>query len=109
MDKKSKKMVYDKQAEILKALAHPVRIAILDFLKDGEQCVCHIAEYVASERSNVSKHLSIMVNCGILESRKEGLNMYYSLKAKCILGFFDCITNCIKQQANDNIKLLKAI
>ncbi|HAL44853.1 MAG: hypothetical protein A2Y12_19880 [Planctomycetes bacterium GWF2_42_9] len=109
MDKKSKKMVYEKQAEILKALAHPVRVSILDFLKDGEQCVCDIAEFVGSERSNVSKHLSILVSCGILECRKEGLNMIYSLKAKCILGFFDCITTCLKQQANENIKLLKAI
>jgi ArsR family transcriptional regulator len=109
MAEKTKKIVYEKQAEILKALAHPVRIAILDFLKDGEQCVCHIAEYVASERSNVSKHLSVMVNCGILESRKEGLNIYYNLKAKCILGFFDCITNCLKQQAKDSEKLLKVL
>jgi ArsR family transcriptional regulator len=109
MDGKSKKIVYEKQAEILKALAHPVRVAILDFLKDGEQCVCDIAEFVGSERSNVSKHLSILVSCGVLESRKDGLKVIYSLKTKCILGFFDCITNCLKQQASENIKLLKAI
>lgn len=109
MDKKAKKMVYEKQADILKALAHPVRVAILDFLKDGEQCVCHIAEYVDSERSNVSKHLSILVSCGILDCRKEGLNMYYRLKAKCIMEFFHCITNCLKQNANENAKLLKVI
>jgi DNA-binding transcriptional ArsR family regulator len=109
MNRNSKKIVYEKQAEILKALAHPVRVAILDFLKDGEQCVCDIAEFVGSERSNVSKHLSIMVACGILGCRKEGLNMIYSLKAKCIMEFFHCITNCLKQEANEQIKLLKAI
>jgi DNA-binding transcriptional ArsR family regulator len=109
MDRKHKKLVYEKQAEILKALAHPVRIAILDFLKDGEQCVCHIAEFVGSERSNVSKHLSILVSCGVLESRKEGLNMIYSLKAKCIMEFFHCITNCLKQEAKDSEKLLKVL
>jgi ArsR family transcriptional regulator len=109
MDKKSQKMLYDRQAEILKALAHPVRIAILDYLKDGEQCVCDIAKYAGSERSNVSKHLSILVSCGILEYRKEGLNVIYSLKAKCIMDFFQCITTCFKQQANENVKLLKAI
>ncbi len=109
MDKKSRKIVYQKQAEILKALAHPVRVAILDFLKDGEQCVCDIADYVGSERSNVSKHLSVLVSCGILECRKNGLNMIYSLKARCILEFFNCITTCLKQQASEQIKLLKAI
>lgn len=109
MDKKSQKMLYDRQAEILKALAHPVRIAILDYLKDGEQCVCDIAKCAGSERSNVSKHLSILVSCGILEYRKEGLNVIYSLKARCILDFFECVTACLKQQANENAKLLKAI
>ena len=109
MDKKSQKMLYERQAEILKALAHPVRIAILDFLKDGEQCVCDIAKFAGSERSNVSRHLSVMVSCGILEYRKDGLKVIYSLKARCIMDFFECITVCLKQQANENAKLLRAI
>ena len=55
---KTEQLLFEKQAEIAKAIAHPLRIAILDFLKDGEQCVCDIAEHVGSERSNVSRHLS---------------------------------------------------
>ena len=109
MDKKSQKMLYDRQAEVLKALAHPLRIAILDYLKDGEQCVCDIAEHVESERSNVSRHLAIMVSCGVLDCRKDGLNVIYRLKAKCILDFLECATTCLKQQANENVKLMKAI
>jgi ArsR family transcriptional regulator len=109
MDKKTHKMLYDRQAEILKALAHPLRIAILDFLKDGEQCVCDIAKHVESERSNVSRHLAVMVSCGVLECRKDGLNVIYSLKAKCVLDFFKCVTTCLKQQADENIKLMRAI
>jgi DNA-binding transcriptional ArsR family regulator len=109
MTDKNQKLVYEKQAEILKALAHPLRVAILDFLKDGEQCVCDIAKYIGSERSNVSRHLSIMVSCGILECRKDGLNMMYGLKAKCILEFFNCITTCLKHQASENAELLKSI
>ncbi len=109
MSRKQKKIVYEKQAEILKALAHPVRVAILDFLKDNEQCVCDIAEFVGSERSNVSKHLSVLVSCGILESRKDGLKVMYSLKTKCIMEFFHCITNCLKQEAKDSEKLLKML
>ena len=109
MNNKLQKTIYDKQAEILKSLAHPLRIAVLDYLKDGEQCVCDIAKYVGSERSNVSRHLAIMVSCGVLESRKEGLKVIYSLKTRCILDFFKCITTCLKQQAKDNEKLLKAL
>jgi ArsR family transcriptional regulator len=106
---KQKKMLFEKQAEIAKAIAHPLRIAILDFLKDGEQCVCDIAEYVGSERSNVSRHLSVMVNAGVLECRKDGLKVIYKLRTTCILDCFSCITTCLKQQANENVKLLRAI
>lgn len=107
--KAGRRVVYEKQAEILKALAHPVRVAILDFLRDGEQCVCDIAEHVGSERSNVSRHLAVMVNAGVLESRKQGLNVMYELKALCILDFFSCLEKCLKVQAKDTQKLLKAL
>ena len=106
---KKKQLLFEKQAEIAKAIAHPLRIAIVDFLKDGQQCVCDIAEYVGSERSNVSRHLSVMVNAGILEYRKEGLKVIYRLKTPCILDFFACVTGVLKQQAKDNQKLLAAL
>ena len=104
-----KQLLFQKQAEIAKAITHPLRIAIMDFLKDGEQCVCDIAEYVGSERSNVSRHLSVMVNAGVLEHRKEGLRVIYKLKTPCILEFFACMTTCLKQQAKDSEKLLAAL
>ncbi|MHC4622367.1 MAG: ArsR/SmtB family transcription factor [Planctomycetota bacterium] len=106
---KKKQLLFEKQAEIAKAIAHPVRIAIVDFLKDGEQCVCDIAEYVGAERSNVSRHLSVMVNAGVLEFRKEGLKVIYKLKTPCILDFFSCITACLKQQLKESEKLLSAL
>lgn len=106
---KRKQLLFEKQAEIAKAIAHPLRIAIVNFLKDGEQCVCDIAEHTGSERSNVSRHLSVMVNAGLLEFRKEGLKVIYSLKYKCIVDFFTCVSNVLKQQVKDNEKLLKVL
>jgi len=106
---KKKMFLFKKQAEIVKAIAQPYRIAILDFLKDGEQCVCDIAKYIGAERSNVSRHLSVMVSAGVLEYRKDGLKVMYKLKAPCIMGFFECITNCLKQQIKDGEKLLKVL
>ena len=103
------KLLFEKQAEIAKAIAHPFRIAIVNFLKDGEQCVCDIAEHIGAERSNVSRHLSVMVNAGLLEYRKEGLKVIYKLKTPCILDFFSCTTACLKQQFRDNEKLMKAL
>jgi len=106
---RSKQLLFEKQAEIAKAIAQPYRIAIVDFLKNGEQCVCDIAEHIGAERSNVSRHLSVMVSAGVLEYRKEGLKVMYSLKTPCILGFFECITGCLKEKAKENQMLLKAL
>jgi len=77
-----KQLLFEKQAEIVKAIAHPLRIAIVDFLKDGEQCVCDIAEHIGSERSNVSRHLSVMVNAGVLGYHKDGLKVIYRWAGK---------------------------
>jgi DNA-binding transcriptional ArsR family regulator len=109
MTNRNEKRLYEKQAEIAKAIAHPLRIAIIHFLKDGEQCVCDIAEYIGSERSNVSRHLSVMVRAGVLEYRKDGLKVIYRLKTPCILEFFTCVSRVLKQQARDNEKLLRIL
>ena len=109
MSNKKRHLLFKKQAEIAKAIAHPLRIAIIDFLKDGEQCVCDIAEHIGSERSNVSRHLSVMVNAGVLEYRKEGLKVIYGLKTPCILEFFSCITRVVRQQAKEHERLLRAL
>jgi len=106
---KDKQMLFERQAEIAKAIAHPLRVAIINFLKDGEQCVCDIAEHVGSERSNVSRHLSVMANAGLLEYRKDGLKVIYKLKCVCIVDFFSCVTRVLKQQAKDSKKLLRAL
>ena len=109
MVNKNKQLLYEKQAEIAKSIAHPLRMAILEFLKDGDQCVCDIAEYTGSERSNVSKHLAVMLNAGLLEYRKEGLKVIYKLKCKCVIDFFACALKVVKQQAKENEKLLRAL
>ncbi len=105
--KKARQILYEKQARIARAIAHPVRVAAVDCLKGGEHCVCDIAEYVGSERSNVSRHLSIMVSAGILQSRKDGLKVMYKLKTPCVTKFMACMTDVVKHQAKENEGLLK--
>ena len=101
--------IYEKQADVAKAMAHSVRIAVLEYLKDGEQCVCDIAEAVNTERSNLSKHLSVMVNAGVLSSRKEGLKVFYRVKTPCVLKFLECLKDCLKEQMAEQQKLLNAL
>jgi DNA-binding transcriptional ArsR family regulator len=98
--------VYELKAEVLKALAHPIRLAVADFLADGEQCVCDIADHVGAERSNVSRHLSVMVNAGVLESRKDGLRVLYSLRTPCVLNFLSCATDVVREQLEQRRDLL---
>ncbi len=102
-------LLYDKQAVIAKAIAHPVRVAALEFVKDGEQCVCDIAEAVGTERSNLSKHLSVMVNAGVLVSRKEGLKVFYRIKTPCVMKFLGCLKDCLKEQIAEQQKMLEAL
>jgi ArsR family transcriptional regulator len=109
MQRHNKFLQYQKQAEVAKAVGHPLRVAIVDFLRNGEQCVCDIADHIGSERSNVSRHLSVMVRAGILEYRKEGLKVIYKLRTPCILDFFSCITDVLRKQAKENEELLKTI
>jgi len=108
-DEESRQFLYARQAQVAKAIAHPVRMAILDFLRSGEQCVCDIAEAVGSERSNVSRHLSVMVAAGVLACRKEGLKVIYWVKMPCLLQCFACITEAIRAQAKENERLLEAM
>ncbi len=104
-----KTLLYERQAEIAKAVAHPLRIAVIDFLRDGERCVCDIAERVGSERSNISRHLAVMVHAGVLTCRKDGLKVFYSLKTPCVAQWLSCITRVVKQQARDNERLLASL
>jgi DNA-binding transcriptional ArsR family regulator len=106
---KTKALVFERQAEIAKALAHPLRVAVIDFLRDGEKCVCEIAEHLDSERSNVSRHLAVMVRAGVLSCRKEGLKVLYTLKTPCVAEFLSCCTRVLRHHAKENEKLLASL
>ena len=100
------KRLYKLKAEVIAAAGHPLRLAVIDFLKDGEQCVCDIAVHVGGQRSNVSRHLAVLLNAGIVEQRKDGLKMIYSLKTPCILNFMQCVEGVLREQARDAAVLL---
>lgn len=73
------KQTYKLHAEVCKALAHPLRIEVIDILQKGELCFSDILEETGGLKSNLSQHLSIMVNNGILNVRKDSRCNYYSL------------------------------
>ncbi len=99
---------YEMQAQVIGALAHPIRVAIADLLKDGEVCVCEIADRIGAERSNTSRHLAIMLRTGILRTRKDGLQVFYSLRTPCVLNFLNCATRAIQQNIHEQTRTLAA-
>ena len=95
------------QAEVLKALAHPLRLAVVQYLAKEEKCVCEIVDYVGTSQSNISKHLSIMKKVGILSDRKEGLSVYYRLNMPCALNFFQCVQDIIDADLAERSAVLR--
>lgn len=95
------------RAKILKALAHPSRIFIVEKIKDKPHCVYELAEMIGIDQSTTSKHLSLLKNAGIIEDRKEGTTVYYSLRCQCIIDFIGCIENVIRMNLERDYKFLK--
>lgn len=90
MDRETRRR-YEARAEIVKALAHPARLFMLDRLAEHEYCVCELAEMVGSDMSTVSRHLSQMRQAGIVEDEKRGTQVFYRLAMPCVLQMFGCI------------------
>lgn len=106
MDTETKKL-YEMKAEVIAAAGHPIRLAIIDFLKDGEQCVCDIAEHVGAQRSNVSRHLSVLLRAGVVGQRKDGLRMMYALQTPCVLNFMNCVEGVLRKRATEASRVLR--
>jgi len=92
------------RAKIIKAMAHPVRLMMIDLLKTGEHSFSQVFDIFKLDKSTVSKHLHVLKEAGIVSSRKDGIDMIYRLEVPCILDFFGCVTaviesNVKKQQA----------
>lgn len=85
------KVRFKTQANIIKALAHPTRLFIVDELSRGERCVCELTEMVGVEMPTVSRHLRQLKSVGILEDEKRGSQVFYRLRVPCVLNFFKCI------------------
>ena len=98
--------ILEGQASVLKALGQPTRLQILELLRDGERCVCEIFPAIHQEQANVSKHLSILKQAGILESRKDGLRILYRIKAPEILNLLAGVSKLLKAQASEQHRLM---
>lgn len=96
---------FEARARIVKAMAHPTRLFLVDALSRGEKCVCELTELVGADMSTVSKHLTVLKSAGIVLDDKRGSQVYYSLRCPCVLQFFECVESVIMNTARDQLAL----
>ena len=106
MDAKTKAK-FEARAKIMKAMGHPARLLIVDELaRHDERCVCELTEMIGSDMSTVSRHLAVLKEAGIIEDNKRGQMVFYSLRVKCVMNFFECIESVMACNAKCQQELL---
>ena len=103
-----KNQYYEQRARILKAMAHPSRLMIIESLADGEKCVNELRQIVGSDISTVSRHLALLRNSGIVDDRKDGLRVFYRLRCPCILEFFTCVESVLEEAVKLRLTALES-
>jgi DNA-binding transcriptional ArsR family regulator len=91
--------IFRRQARVLKALANESRLKIVDRLSQGECSVGELTDLVGSDRTTVSKHLAVLRAHGIVNDRRDGNVVYYTLLTPCVVNFFSCATQVLKERA----------
>ncbi|MDX9974754.1 MAG: metalloregulator ArsR/SmtB family transcription factor [FCB group bacterium] len=95
------------RARVVKALAHPTRLFIVDELTKGERCVCELTEMIGVDISTVSKHLAVLKSARLVQDERRGLLVYYTLKTPIIKDFIDCIEAVLRASAEEQYLMLK--
>jgi DNA-binding transcriptional ArsR family regulator len=90
--------IFRRQARILKALANESRLKIVDRLARGECSAGLLTELVGSDQSTVSKHLAVLRSHGIVDDRRDRNVVYYKLLVPCVMNFFACATQVLKER-----------
>ena len=95
------------RSQVLKALAHPTRVLLVDALRPGEKCVMELRRVADVDGSTMSRHLERLRDAGILESRKGGQRVFYRLVNPCVLAVLDCAMEVFRAAAKRTDRLLK--
>lgn len=97
------------RARVLKAMAHPTRLFIIEELEKEERCVCDLTAMVGADVSTISKHLSVLRQAGIVLDDKRGNQVFYRLRVPCIMNFFGCVESVLETQAREQATFLEVV
>lgn len=98
---------WEARAAVMKALAHPTRLMIVEKLSEKPHCVQELTDIAGVDISTVSKHLFILKSAGMITDTKYGKQVYYRLRMRCVLGFLGCVETVLQEQAQERMDLIQ--
>jgi len=109
MEESMEERLLELKAEVLKVLAQPTRLKILELLRNGERCICEIVPAINGEQSNISKHISLMQKCHLITTRKDGVKVMVNVKDPRVFEILDKVSAILKNQMKEQERLLAQI
>jgi len=97
------------KSDILKALAQPTRLKILELLREGEKCICEIIPAINGEQSNISRHISLMQKCHLVSTRKDGVKVMVKIRDPRIFEILDKVSLVLKTQMQEQNQLARSL
>ena len=90
---------YEAQAQLLKVLTHPARLAILDILREGEHCVCHMEAHLGFRQAYISQQLMVLREAGLIQDRRDGWNVFYTIAEPRIFAVLTAVEQIIAPES----------
>lgn len=101
--------IYGRKANLLKALAHSLRLQIVDLLRAESITVSELSAKLNEVQANISRHLAILRNSGIIDYKKEGVKTFYFVKHDCIANLHVCLDEILKDRLKGDIDMYKKL
>jgi DNA-binding transcriptional ArsR family regulator len=95
---------FEEQAALYKALSHPTRLAILEILREGEECVCHMEAALGLRQAYISQQLMVLRDVGLVENRRDGWNNFYNVVQPEIYAVLDAAAGVYGKSRTDQDK-----
>lgn len=100
--------IFELRANILKALSHPARVQIVEFLKDNKLCACEMAPILGIEQSNFSRHISAMRSAGLLRTWKDGVRLFFDVTDPCVYDLLENVNKILKRRIKSEQQVIMA-
>ena len=102
-------IIYEYQAKLLQTLGQPVRLKIINLLKEGPECVTGIAEKIGEKQPTVSRHLMVLRSAGILSRHREGAEVHYAITSPKIVEVCDMMRAILTEQESHHLEIFKSL